>query len=110
MNSWVLLFSQTFKNGIKKGLSIEENPVKSEANMLPKTFQKFDYFLIDFGRQNDRPEAPKMEPESIQKAPKNLSKNKTEKVGSSGAESGRRGGAGGPAKYTKAGVPLVDIK
>ena len=48
--------------------------------------------LIDFGRQNDRPEAPKMEPESIQKALKNLSKHKTEKVGSSGAESGRPGG------------------
>ena len=33
-----------------------------------------------------------MDAESIQKAPKNLSKNKTEKVGSSGAESGRPGG------------------
>ena len=32
-----------------------------------------------------------MEPESIQKAPKNLSKTKSEKVGSSGAESGSYG-------------------
>ena len=44
MNSWVLPFSQTFKNGIKKDPTIEENPLKSEAKMLPKTFQKFDYF------------------------------------------------------------------
>ena len=59
--------------------------------------------LIDFGRQNDRPEAPKMEPESIQKALKNLSKHKTEKVGSSGAESGRRGGGGGGLVKTRGG-------
>ena len=47
-----------------------------------------------------------MGPESIQKAPKNPSKNKTEKVGSSGAESGRRGG---PLPWAE-GVPFVDNK
>ena len=61
--------------------------------------------LIDFGRQNDRPEAPKMEPESSQKALKNLSKNKTEKVGSSGAESGRPGG-GGPLSCSEGEGPF----
>ena len=64
--------------------------------------------LIDFGRQIDRTETPKMEPESIQKAPKNLSKNKTEKPGSSGAESGRRGGDHMLAEG--GGAPFVDNK
>ena len=80
-----------------------------EPKCLQKPSRKSIIFLIDFGRQNGRPEAPKMEPESIQKASKNLSKNKTEKVGSSGAESGRPGG-GGPLVSSEGGVPFVDNK
>ena len=49
-----------------------------------------------------------MEPESIQKALKNRFKNKTEKVGSSGAESGRPGG--GRLFAETEGVPFVDNK
>ena len=71
VKSWVLPFSQTFKNGTKQDPTIEENPLKSEAKRLSKTFQKFNYFCDQFweakwwpgGSQN----GARIKPEGFQK-------------------------------------------
>ena len=63
--------------------------------MEPKCFQKPSrksiIFLIDFGRQNGRPEASKMEPKLGQGPPKKPPKNKPEKETEKRAKSAPKG-------------------
>ena len=62
-----------------------------DPKCLQKPSRKSIIFLIDFGRQNGRPEASKMEAKLSQGPPKKPPKNKSEKEAEKRAKLGSKG-------------------